>query len=239
MRIIPAIDLRGGRCVRLTRGRRAEARPYDVDPVETARRFESEGAAMLHVVDLDGAFGESRAVNLDVVRRIIRAVNIPVQVGGGLRSAAAVAEIISAGAAEAVVGTVAAESPELLENFVKLFGPRIVVSVAARDGRVATEGWEKEGELSAADVARRVVAAGVGRIIYTDAGRDGTLTGVNVEQTCALARESGLKVTAAGGLSSLSDIERLRKTCPRGVDSVIVGRALYEGVFTLREAQRV
>jgi phosphoribosylformimino-5-aminoimidazole carboxamide ribotide isomerase len=193
---------------------------------------------MLHVVDLDGAFNESHSVNRDVVRRIIRAVNIPVQVGGGLRSANDITEIISAGALEVVVGTVAAKSPELLENFVKLFGPSIVVAIAARNGQVMTEGWEKTEDMVATDLARRVAGAGVERIIYTDTARDGTLTGINIEQTCAMARESGLKVTAAGGLASLSDIEQLRKADSRGVDSVIVGRALYEGMLTLKEAQR-
>lgn len=194
---------------------------------------------MLHVVDLDGAFNENHEVNRQVVRRLIRAVKIPVQVGGGLRAPADITEIISAGALEVVIGTVAARSPELLENFVKLFGPGIVVAIAARDGQVVTDGWEKAEDLAATDLARRVAGAGVERIIYTDIARDGTLTGINIESTCAIARESGLKVTAAGGLASLSDIERLRKaSSSRGVDSVIVGRALYEGIFTLQEAQQ-
>jgi phosphoribosylformimino-5-aminoimidazole carboxamide ribotide isomerase len=239
MRIIPALDIRGGKCVRLTQGRRTEARVYDGDPVEVARRFEAEGASMLHVVDLDGVFNESNRLTRDVVRRIVRAVRIPVQVGGGLRSAADIEEILSAGAREAVVGTVAARSPELLEMFVKLFGKRIVVAIAARAGQVVTDGWETTEEMLAVDLARRVAQAGVERIIYTDTTRDGTLTGINVEQTCAIARESGLKVTAAGGLSSLSDIERLRKADAPGVDSVIIGRALYDGIFTLKEAQQV
>ena len=238
MLIIPAIDLRGGKCVRLTQGRRAEVKFYDADPLEVARRFESEGAAMLHVVDLDGAFAEDRQANRNVVRSIVRAVKIPVQVGGGLRSAADISEMISAGAAEVVVGTLAAESTELLGNFVKLFGSGVVVSIAARNGRVVTGGWEKTQEMFATDLARRVAGAGVERIIYTDTARDGTLTGINVEQTCAIARESGLKVTAAGGLASLSDIKRLRQAERHGVDSVIIGRALYEGIFTLKEAQR-
>jgi phosphoribosylformimino-5-aminoimidazole carboxamide ribotide isomerase len=238
MRVIPAIDLRGGKCVRLTQGRRTEVKFYDADPVEVARRFESEGACMLHVVDLDGAFADNHTMNRDVVRRIIGAVKIPVQVGGGLRSAADISEVISAGATEVVVGTLAARSPELLGVFVKLFGPSVVVAVAARNGQVVTDGWEKTEEMFAADLARRVAGAGVGRIIYTDTARDGTLTGINVEQTCAMARESGLKVTAAGGLSSLSDIKRLRQAAPDGVDSVIIGRALYDGIFTLEEARQ-
>lgn len=238
MRIIPALDLRGGKCVRLVQGRKTEARTYDADPLEVAQRFEADGASMLHVVDLDGAFNESRSTNRDLVRRIVRAVNIPVQVGGGLRSAEDIAEIIAAGATEVVVGTVAARSPEMLEKFVKLFGSSIVVAIAARNGQVLTEGWEKTQEMAATDLARRVASAGVERIIYTDTARDGTLTGINIEQTCAIALESKLKVTAAGGLASLSDIERLRKAESHGVDSVIIGRALYDGIFTLKEAQQ-
>jgi len=239
MLIIPAIDLRGGRCVRLTQGRREALKVYEGDPVEVARRFEQAGARMLHVVDLDGAFADPAATNRKVARRIIRAVEIPVQFGGGLRSVSDVQQMIEFGAAQVVVGTLAAESPEMLEKFVQLFGFRICVGIDARDGQVLTRGWEKEESLRAVDLARRVADAGVDRIVYTDVSRDGMLGGVNVEQTCAIARESGLRVTASGGVSSLADIEQVRDIQPCGVDSVIVGKALYEGRFTLQEALRV
>ena len=239
MLIIPAIDLKGGRCVRLTQGRREDVKVYEGDPVEVARRFEEAGARMLHVVDLDGAFADRDATNRKVARRIIRAVRVPVQFGGGLRSVTDVQQMIEFGAAQVVVGTLAAESPEMLERFVQLFGFRICVGIDARNGQVLTRGWEKEEKLSAVDLARRVADAGVDRIVYTDVARDGMLGGVNVEQTCAIARESGLRVTASGGVSSLSDIEQLRDVQPCGVDSVIVGKALYEGRFTLQEALRV
>ena len=239
MLIIPAIDLKGGRCVRLTQGRREDVKVYEGDPVEVARGFEEAGARMLHVVDLDGAFAHRNATNRKVARRIIRAVGIPVQFGGGLRSVTDVQQMIEFGAAQVVVGTLAAESPEMLERFVQLFGFRICVGIDARDGLVLTRGWEKEEGLSAVDLARRVADAGVDRIVYTDVSRDGMLGGVNVEQTCAIARESGLRVTASGGVSSLSDIEQLRGVEPCGVDSVVVGKALYEGRFTLQVALRV
>lgn len=236
MLIIPAIDLREGKCVRLTQGRREDVKVYDGDPVEIARGFEDAGARMIHVVDLDGAFADRNAQNRKVVRRIIRAVKIPVQFGGGLRTLTDVQQMIEYGAAQVVVGTLAAESPETLERFVQLFGFRVCVGIDARGGRVLTHGWEKEGGVSAAALARRVADAGVDRIVYTDVARDGMLTGVNLEQTCAIARESGLRVTASGGVSSLEDIKQLKTIIRCGVDSCIVGKALYEGRFTLQEA---
>jgi phosphoribosylformimino-5-aminoimidazole carboxamide ribotide isomerase len=239
MLVIPAIDLKEGRCVRLTQGRRSDVKVYDADPVDVAKSFEDAGARMIHVVDLDGAFEGPNSINRKVVRRIIRAVEIPVQFGGGLRSVHDVQQMIEYGAAQVVIGTLAAESPETLELFVQLFGFRIAVGIDARNGQVVTHGWEKEGKISAIDLARRVADAGVDRIVYTDVTRDGTLTGVNVEQTCAIARESGLKVTASGGVSSLDDIRRLKAARSCGIDSVIVGKALYEGRFTLQEALRI
>jgi phosphoribosylformimino-5-aminoimidazole carboxamide ribotide isomerase len=238
MLIIPAIDLKDGKCVRLTQGRREEVRVYDGEPVEIARGFEEAGARMIHVVDLDGAFADKNSENRKVVRRIIRAVKIPVQFGGGLRTVSDVQQMIEYGAAQVVVGTLAAESPETLEKFVQLFGFRVCVGIDARNGLVLTHGWEKEGRLTAAALARRVADAGVDRIVYTDVARDGMLSGVNLEQTCAIARESGLRVTASGGVSSLEDIRALKKASGCGVDSCIVGKALYEGRFTLQEALR-
>jgi phosphoribosylformimino-5-aminoimidazole carboxamide ribotide isomerase len=236
MLIIPAIDLREGKCVRLTQGRREDVKVYDGEAAEIAKGFEDAGARMLHVVDLDGAFADMNSQNRKVVRRIIRSVGIPVQFGGGLRSVTDVQQMIEFGAAQVVIGTLAAESPETLEKFVQLFGFRVCVGIDARDGLVLTHGWEKAGRLTAAALARRVADAGVDRIVYTDVSRDGTLTGVNLEQTCAIARESGLRVTASGGVSSLEDLRQLKTITKCGVDSVIVGKALYEGRFTLKEA---
>ena len=237
MLIIPAIDLRDGKCVRLTQGRREDVKVYDGEAAEIAKGFEDAGARMLHVVDLDGAFADKDSPNRKVVRRIIRSVGIPVQFGGGLRSVNDVQQMIEYGAAQVVVGTLAAESPETLEKFVQLFGFRVCVGIDARDGVVLPHGWETAaGRLTAAALARRVADAGVDRIVYTDVARDGMLTGVNLEQTCAIARESGLRVTASGGVSSLEDLRRLKTITQYGVDSVIVGKALYEGRFTLKEA---
>jgi phosphoribosylformimino-5-aminoimidazole carboxamide ribotide isomerase len=240
MLIIPAIDLKDGRCVRLTQGSKAQVKVYDGDPVEIAKSFEAAGARMLHVVDLDGAFAERKnSPNRKVVRRIIRAVEIPVQFGGGLRSVQDVQQVIEFGAAQVVIGTLAAESPETLEKFVQLFGFRICVGIDARAGQVMVKGWEKQAQISAVELARRVADAGVDRIVYTDVARDGMLGGVNIEQTCAIARASGLSVTASGGVSSLADIAQLLDASACGVDSVIIGKALYEGRFTVQEALRI
>ncbi len=239
MLIIPAIDLRDGRCVRLTQGRKDAVKVYDGDPVEIAQRFAAAGAHMLHVVDLDGAFAERNTRTREVAWQIIRAVTIPVQFGGGLRSDADVQQLIEYGAARVVIGTLAAESPATLESFVQRFGARICVGIDARDGQVLTRGWETGAQLSAITLAQRVAKAGVERIIYTDVARDGMLGGVNIEQTCALAQASGLRITASGGVSTLADLERLRAASVCGIDSVIVGKALYEGRFTLQEALRL
>jgi phosphoribosylformimino-5-aminoimidazole carboxamide ribotide isomerase len=239
MLLIPAIDLKNGQCVRLRQGLRESAKVYDGDPVETARRFEDEGALLLHVVDLDGAFGESRSPNRLVAEQIITAVKIPVQFGGGMRSIEDVHWMLEAGAHRVVLGTLAVESHETLSELVKLFGPCVAVGIDAKLGQVVTHGWEKRTGVTAVELAREVAREGVGRVVYTDVGRDGMLEGVNVEQTRLVARASGLKVTASGGVSSLSDIERVAEAGADGVDSVIIGRALYEKRFTLQEALRV
>jgi phosphoribosylformimino-5-aminoimidazole carboxamide ribotide isomerase len=236
MLIIPAIDLRGGKCVRLAQGRKDAETQYDPDPISVAKAFEADGAGMLHVVDLDGAFGEEQSLNRGVVKQIIQSVSVPVQFGGGLRTIADVEELILSGANRVVIGTLAAESVDTLAGLVRRFGPRIVVGIDARGGQVMTRGWEANGQIRAVELAKRIAKIGVERIVYTDVARDGMLTGPNVEQTCLIARESGLKVTASGGVSSLGDIEQLSHAIEHGVDSVIVGKALYEGRFTLKEA---
>jgi phosphoribosylformimino-5-aminoimidazole carboxamide ribotide isomerase len=239
MLIIPAIDLRNGQCVRLTQGRKIDVKVYLSDPVEVARKFQDAGARFLHVVDLDGAFREQESPNRPVARRIIEAVKIPVQFGGGLRTISDIQEMIDYGAERVIIGTLAVEEPEKLQNFLSSFGARIVVGIDAKDGRVLTRGWEEQGDISATELARQMALMGVARIIYTDVARDGMLEGINVEQTRAVAESSGIPVTASGGTGSLADIERLKVVSESGVDSVIVGKALYEERFTLQEAIEV
>jgi phosphoribosylformimino-5-aminoimidazole carboxamide ribotide isomerase len=237
MLIIPAIDLRQGKCVRLTQGRKEAATVYDGDPVKVAEDFERDGARMLHVVDLDGAFSEANGRNREVLRDLVLAVGIPVQFGGGLRSTKDIEQVIGLGVARVVIGTLAIESPDMLAKIVRLCGvDHVAVGIDARNGQVVTRGWETEEQMSALTLARRVAAAGVERIIYTDVQRDGTLTGVNIDQTCLIAKASGLKITASGGVASLEDLERLRALIHCGIDSVIVGKALYERRFTLPDA---
>lgn len=236
MLIIPAIDLRAGRCVRLSQGRKDDVKVYGGDAVETALNYQSDGAQMLHIVDLDGAFSDPNSRNRAVFREIVSQTDLPIQFGGGLRSLEDVEQVIELGVTRVVVGTLAVESAALLAKLVEMFGPRVCVGIDARDGQVMTRGWEKRETVTAIELAQRVAALGVERIVYTDVARDGMLAGVNLQQTCAIAHESGLRVTASGGVSSLDDIGRLRKESESGVDSVIIGKALYEGRFSLREA---
>ena len=236
MLIIPAIDLRHGKCVRLTQGRRDAVTVYDGDPVQVAENFARDGAQMIHVVDLDAAFSEQNSNNREALRRIIHSINVPVQMGGGIRSVRAVEQAIALGVTRVVVGTVAAESIEELKTMVHYARTHIVVGIDAKAGQVVTRGWEKQEPLTALSLARRVAEIGVERIVYTDVQRDGMLTGPNIEQTCRIASESGLKVTASGGVSSLEDLKRLKDASDCGIDSVIVGKAFYEGRFSFPEA---
>jgi phosphoribosylformimino-5-aminoimidazole carboxamide ribotide isomerase len=239
MIVIPAIDLKNGLCVRLLQGRKSEMTIYNEDPVAVAKEFEAAGAEMIHVVDLDGAFNEDRSPNRAVVMRMIDAVDVPIEFGGGIRTLEDVQQLCDSGVARVVLGTLAVESPEALRDFVNRFSSKICVGIDARDGRVMTRGWEAAAPVIAVELARSVADCGVERIIYTDIARDGMLSGPNIEQTVAVARAANVSVTASGGVSSLDDIKRLRDADDSRLDSVIVGKALYEGKFKLEEAMRV
>src|SRR5215471_3530199 len=239
MIIIPAIDLRNGRCVRLTQGRKDQTTTYDADPLQAAARFVDAGASWLHIVDLDGAFGDSESVNRRVAREIVSRFSLPVQFGGGLRTIADAAEMIDAGVARIVIGTMAVEDPARMTEMVERFGDQVSVGIDARAGEVMTRGWEQKGTVSAVALAKSVASAGIKRIVYTDIARDGMLTGLNVAQTCEVARASGLQVTASGGVASCEDIRQLMDVGEQLVDSVIIGKALYEKRFTLQDALRV
>jgi phosphoribosylformimino-5-aminoimidazole carboxamide ribotide isomerase len=237
--VIPAIDLRDGRCVRLTQGRKSDVTVYSEHPIAVAKEFAAAGAEMIHVVDLDGAFSGSGSTNREVVKQIVSEVDVPVEFGGGIRSLEDVQELCDAGVARVVLGTVAAESPHLLKDLVNRFSTRICVGIDARDGRVMTRGWEATSPVMAVDLARSVAECGVKRIIYTDIARDGMLVGPNIEQTLAVVRAANVPVTASGGVSSVDDLKRLGNTGEPLLDSVIVGKALYEGKFKLGDAIRV
>lgn len=236
MLVIPAIDLKNGSCVRLVQGRKTDVTVYDENPVEVARQFARAGAQMIHVVDLDGAFAGGESPNRAVVKKIAAAIDVPIEVGGGVRSVDDVQQLCDAGVARVVLGTVAVESPELLNELISVFREKICVGIDARNGRVMTRGWQSETRMDALGLARLVASSGIKRIVYTDIARDGMLTGPNVEQTVAVARAAQIHVTASGGVSSLDDIRRLRDTREPLLDSVIVGKALYEQKFKLEDA---
>ncbi len=225
--LIPAIDLKGGKCVRLREGDAASATEYGDDPVAIALRWQEQGAARLHVVDLDGAFGGD-ARHASLARSLFAALRIPVQFGGGLRTLQQIERILALGADRVVVGTVALEQPDIVEEAVRLHGAAVAVGIDARGGRVAVRGWVEQSSRSALDLARRMGAIGVERIIYTDIARDGMLTGVNVAETAAVARQSGLKVIASGGVAGTTDVRGLWELRDAGIEGVILGRALYE-----------
>ena len=237
MLVIPAIDLKNGRCVRLTEGREESARIYDGDPEEVAREYERAGAQLLHVVDLDGAFLGAASENQKIICRIAKGVKIPLEVGGGVRSVDDIRNLLeSVGARYVIVGTLAIEKPDALKEAIDKFGDSIIVGIDARGNRVATRGWTETTQADALAFARHVASAGARRIIFTDIARDGRLAGPNFEMTREVARASGCRVTASGGVSSLDDIAKLGALEADGVDSAIVGKALYEKRFTLKEA---
>ncbi len=240
MIVYPAIDLRGGRCVRLIQGQASQERVYSADPAAMAQAWEQQGAQWLHLVNLDGALGDQAAANMAALSAILASVTIPAQFGGGLRSIDDVARLLDAGVARVILGTVAVREPDMVAEAVARFGPaRIAVGIDARDGRVATHGWLETSDVLAVDLARQMAEVGVERIVYTDIQRDGTLTGPNVEATRHLAQRSGLAVIASGGVSALEDIRTLASQASAGIEGVIVGMALYEKRFTLAEANAV
>jgi phosphoribosylformimino-5-aminoimidazole carboxamide ribotide isomerase len=232
--VVPAIDLREGRVVRLKQGRLQEEQVYGGDPEAVARRWESEGAARLHVVDLDAAV--SGRPQFDVIEKVIAAVRIPVEVGGGLRVLETAMRYRDRGADRVIFGTAAVADPGVVQQAARLWPEAVAVALDARHGKVAVAGWKEITQVGAAELALRVKEWGVVRLQYTDVMRDGMLTGPNLPGIEALARQVDLSITAGGGVSVLEDLARLADLEPLGVDEVIVGKALYERRFTLAEA---
>lgn len=236
MIIIPAIDLRDGKVVRLLQGKAEDQTVYSDDPASTAIRWEHAGAQWLHLVDLDGAF-DGAAGNLSAVRSILGAISIPCELGGGVRSIDQAAKLLSLGIERVVFGTVAITDPDIVARAVERFGPEhIVVGIDARDGKVAVRGWTETSGIDALELARNMRTIGVTRIVYTDISRDGMQTGPNIEATVRLARETGVSVIASGGVSSADDIRQLARHSSDGIEGVITGKALYDGRMTLEEA---
>jgi phosphoribosylformimino-5-aminoimidazole carboxamide ribotide isomerase len=235
MEVIPAIDLLNGKCVRLYQGDYEQSQVFSENPVEIARQWLDRGATRLHVVDLDGA-KQGQPVNLEAIEAIVRAISIPVQVGGGLRDRASVARLLDLGVERAIIGTVAIEQPQLVERLCEEFPERIAVGIDARDGMVATRGWLETSQVAATELAQQMAAVGAAAIIYTDIHRDGTLTGPNLPALRGLASVVEIPVIASGGVSSLTDLLSLLALEPLGISGAIVGRALYTGDVDLTEA---
>ena len=228
MIIFPAIDLKDGAAVRLLRGEMGHATLYNPDPAAQARDFAAAGFTWLHLVDLNGAF-EGRSVNAAAVQAILEAVELPVQLGGGIRDMAAVERWLAAGVKRVILGTAAVKDPDLVRAACRRYPGQVVVSIDARGGRVAVEGWAEESEALAIDLARRFEDAGVAALVYTDIERDGALEGVNLAATAELARAVGIPVIASGGISSLDDIAALMALDDPPLAGAICGRALYDG----------
>jgi phosphoribosylformimino-5-aminoimidazole carboxamide ribotide isomerase len=229
--VIPAIDIKGGRCVRLFQGRYDQETVFSDDPAAVALRWQEEGARRVHVVDLDGAL-TGALQNLDVVRAIARTLSVPITFGGGLRDLESIGRILDAGVDRVVLGTAAVESPDLVERAAQLHGDRVAVGLDARNGVVVTRGWTEASGESALDAAARMVQLGVRRLIYTDVSRDGTLTEPNFESTSQLVEAVDVPVVASGGVSRVEHLVRLKQL---GAEAAIVGRALYTGDVVMVE----
>ncbi len=239
MLIFPAIDLKEGKAVRLLQGRLEDSTIYADHPADVAGNFLEQGAEFLHVVDLNGAFS-GRPVNDQAIREIVSAVGskMKIQVGGGIRTLGRITELLGLGVSRVILGTIAVKQPELVKEAVGRFGEQIVVGIDARDGMVAVQGWSEATKLRAAELGLAMKAAGVKRIIFTDIARDGMLQGLNLASTVKLAQETGLIVIASGGITVLKDLQDIQNEVDKGVsiEGAIVGKALYSGAFTLKEA---
>lgn len=237
--LIPAIDLKEGRCVRLRQGRMEDATVFSDDPVAMALQWQTRGARRMHLVDLDGAFA-GRPVNRDIVAQTCAALDIPVQIGGGIRDATILGDYLDAGVRWAIVGTRAAREPDWVVELCREFPDRVIVGIDARDGRVAAEGWAEATDVDATELARRFDDAGVAAIVYTDIERDGMLSGINLEATVALAEAVSVPVIASGGLTDLDGVRALKAAaarCRGRLVGAISGRALYEGTLEFEAAQ--
>ena len=235
MIIIPAIDIRGGRCVRLLQGDFQRETVYSGDPVEVARRWAGKGAERIHIVDLDGS-REGRPVNADLIRRILSAVDVPIELGGGIRDLATVDSYLGLGVRWVILGTAALKNREFVVEACRRHPERVILGIDAKDGKVAVEGWTEATGADVLEVAKRYEGLGLAALVYTDISRDGMETGVNVPATERLARSVGIPVVASGGVAGLGDIDRLLAVADAGILGVITGKALYTGALDLEEA---
>jgi len=233
--IIPAVDIRQGKCVRLRQGRADEETVFSNDPSAMAVRWAEMGAELIHVIDLDGAF-DQRPKNRQAIKKIIDAIDAPIQVGGGIRDMETIREYMALGVGKVIIGTEAIKNPDLVKQAARDFPDQVVVGIDARNGKVAIEGWTETTEVSAIDLAKKFVDCGVSAINFTDIHRDGMQAGPNIEQTQSLAEAISVPVVASGGVSTLADIENLLPLEAVGVTGVITGKALYSGSLDLKAA---
>ena len=238
MRIIPAVDIKEGRCVRLVQGKVDQETVYSNDPLSMANHWDEEGAQTIHVVDLDGAF-QGSPINAEIVKNIIYSSSVDIQVGGGIRTLETIETYVKAGAYRIILGTVAQQEPEFVEEACKRFPNKIIVGIDARDGLVAVKGWVEVSEQKATDLAQKLKGYGIAGFIFTDISRDGMLQGPNLESIKEFAESVQLPVIASGGVSRLEDIKNLAKLESYGVEGVIVGKALYDKTLTFKEARDV
>ncbi|MBC8211629.1 MAG: 1-(5-phosphoribosyl)-5-[(5-phosphoribosylamino)methylideneamino]imidazole-4-carboxamide isomerase [Gammaproteobacteria bacterium] len=237
MILIPAIDLKQGQCVRLRQGRMEESTVFSDDPVAMAGKWLAQGAKRLHIVDLDGAF-QGEPVNADVIENISAAYpNLPIQIGGGIRTIETVEAYLEAGVKYVIIGTQAVKQPEFVTELCVEFPGSVIVGIDAKNGMVAVQGWAESSDQSAEHLAQKFEDQGVSAIVYTDISRDGMMQGVNVEATRLLAESVSIPVIASGGVTNIEDIKKLNKVKGSGIEGVIIGRALYEGTIDLAEAQ--
>ena len=235
MIILPAIDLRDGKCVRLLKGDFAQETVYSTEPEEVALRWAREGAEFLHVVDLDGALA-GKPQNTEAIKKILNSIQIPMEVGGGIRTLETIDATLELGVSRVILGSAAVQNRALVKDACQRYGNRIAVGIDAKDGVAAIDGWGVSGGISAIDLAKELSAYGLENIIYTDISRDGTLSGVNVEATAKLALESGVNIIASGGVRSLEDIHSLKAREADGIIGVIAGKSIYEETLSLPEA---
>lgn len=238
MLIIPAVDIRKGRCVRLLQGRKDREIVYSDDPISMARRWEELGGELIHVVDLDGAF-EGRPGNMDIIKRMIASLRIQVEVGGGIRDIETIEEYITGGAGRVILGTVALEDPGFIEDVCARFPGRIAVGIDARDGYAAIKGWTEVTQEKASILVKRFDGIGISAIIYTDIKRDGMLVGPNIKAIKELASSTDIPVIASGGVSGIEDINRVLDIEKYGVTGIIAGKALYDGALDFQEAVKM
>jgi phosphoribosylformimino-5-aminoimidazole carboxamide ribotide isomerase len=237
MLIIPAIDLKDGKCVRLRQGRMDDSTVFSDNPVDMAAKWVDAGCRRLHLVDLNGAFA-GKPVNGEIVQEIAKAYpDLPIQIGGGIRSSEIIEAYLAAGVSQVIIGTKAVKEPEFVTEMCKAFPGHIIVGLDAQDGRVAIDGWAEVTDVMAVDLAKRFRDDGVSSIVYTDIARDGMMQGVNVEATVDLAQQGGIPVIASGGVTNIDDIRALAQVAGKGIFGAITGRAIYEGTLDVAEAQ--